>query len=57
MIDLDNAATSFPKPEGVYAALEHFARHAPANPVTTRVPAPAGPWYAKTGGDSCPRSC
>jgi cysteine desulfurase family protein len=29
---LDNAATSFPKPEGVYAALDHFARHTLANP-------------------------
>jgi cysteine desulfurase family protein len=29
---LDNAATSFPKPEGVYAALDHFARHSLANP-------------------------
>src|SRR6266540_1004106 len=32
MIYLDNAATSFPKPEAVYAALDHFARHALANP-------------------------
>src|SRR5438477_5673696 len=32
MIYLDNAATSFPKPEGVYAALDHFARHSLANP-------------------------
>jgi cysteine desulfurase family protein len=32
MIYLDNAATSFPKPEGVYAALDHFARHTLANP-------------------------
>ena len=29
---LDNAATSFPKPEGVYAAMDHFARHSLANP-------------------------
>jgi cysteine desulfurase/selenocysteine lyase len=29
---LDNAATSFPKPEGVYAALDRFARHSLANP-------------------------
>jgi cysteine desulfurase family protein len=29
---LDNAATSFPKPEGVYAALDWFARHTLANP-------------------------
>lgn len=32
MIYLDNAATSFPKPEGVYAALDRFARHSLANP-------------------------
>lgn len=32
MIYLDNAATSFPKPESVYAALDHFARHSLANP-------------------------
>src|SRR3954466_8279900 len=32
MTYLDNAATSFPKPEGVYAALDHFARHTLANP-------------------------
>jgi cysteine desulfurase / selenocysteine lyase len=32
MIYLDNAATSYPKPEGVYAALDHFARHSLANP-------------------------
>jgi cysteine desulfurase family protein len=32
MIYLDNAATSFPKPEGVYRALDHFARHSLANP-------------------------
>ena len=32
MIYLDNAATSFPKPEGVYAALDHFARTSLANP-------------------------
>src|SRR4051812_6613717 len=32
MIYLDNAATSFPKPEAVYQALDHFARHALANP-------------------------
>ncbi len=32
MIYLDNAATSFPKPEGVYQALDHFARHDLANP-------------------------
>lgn len=29
---LDNAATSFPKPEGVYSALDRFARHSLANP-------------------------
>jgi cysteine desulfurase/selenocysteine lyase len=29
---LDNAATSFPKPEGVYAALDRFARSSLANP-------------------------
>jgi cysteine desulfurase family protein len=29
---LDNAATSFPKPEGVYAALDRFARTSLANP-------------------------
>src|SRR5438270_8488305 len=32
MIYLDNAATSFPKPEAVYLALDHFARHDLANP-------------------------
>jgi cysteine desulfurase/selenocysteine lyase len=32
MIYLDNAATSFPKPEAVYKALDHFARHDLANP-------------------------
>jgi cysteine desulfurase / selenocysteine lyase len=32
MIYLDNAATSFPKPEAVYRALDHFARHDLANP-------------------------
>src|SRR6266850_5417566 len=32
MIYLDNAATSFPKPEAVYQALDHFARHDLANP-------------------------
>jgi cysteine desulfurase family protein len=32
MIYLDNAATSFPKPEAVYQALDHFARHELANP-------------------------
>jgi cysteine desulfurase family protein len=32
MTYLDNAATSFPKPEGVYAALDHFARNTLANP-------------------------
>jgi cysteine desulfurase family protein len=32
MVYLDNAATSFPKPEAVYRALDHFARHALANP-------------------------
>ncbi len=32
MIYLDNAATSFPKPESVYQALDHFARHDLANP-------------------------
>jgi cysteine desulfurase family protein len=32
MIYLDNAATSFPKPEGVYRALDRFARSALANP-------------------------
>src|ERR1700685_2377995 len=31
-IYLDNAATSFPKPESVYQALDHFARHDLANP-------------------------
>ena len=29
MIYLDNAATSFPKPEPVYQALDHFVRHQP----------------------------
>src|SRR6478672_54813 len=32
MTYLDNAATSFPKPEGVYAALDRFARTTLANP-------------------------
>jgi cysteine desulfurase / selenocysteine lyase len=32
VIYLDNAATSFPKPEGVYAALDRFARTTLANP-------------------------
>lgn len=32
MIYLDNAATSFPKPEGVYRALDAFARSELANP-------------------------
>jgi cysteine desulfurase/selenocysteine lyase len=32
MIYLDNAATSFPKPEAVYQALDYFARNDLANP-------------------------
>src|SRR5882672_592456 len=32
MIYLDNAATSFPKPEAVYQTLDDFARHDLANP-------------------------
>src|SRR6201986_2954087 len=32
MIYLDNAATSFPKPESVYQALDSFARQSLANP-------------------------
>ena len=32
MIYLDNAATSFPKPEGVYVAMDKFARTSLANP-------------------------
>src|SRR5579871_5677209 len=32
MIYLDNAATSFPKPEAVYQALDRFARQDLANP-------------------------
>src|SRR5438046_1186987 len=32
MIYLDNAATSFPKPEAVYRTLDYFARHDLANP-------------------------
>src|SRR5213592_1847405 len=32
MVYLDNAATSFPKPEAVYQALDHFARTDLANP-------------------------
>ena len=32
MIYLDNAATSFPKPEPVYQALDRFARTQLANP-------------------------
>lgn len=32
MIYLDNAATSFPKPEAVYQSLDAFARHDLANP-------------------------
>src|SRR5262245_4834085 len=31
-IYLDNAATSFPKPEGVYQAMDAFARRSLANP-------------------------
>src|SRR5580658_242137 len=32
MIYLDNAATSFPKPEAVYQAIDRFARESLANP-------------------------
>src|SRR5438477_7333539 len=32
MIYLDNAATSFPKPEAVYQTMDHFARTSLANP-------------------------
>src|SRR6202140_3501071 len=32
MIYLDNAATSFPKPESVYQAMDAFARQSLANP-------------------------
>lgn len=32
MIYLDNAATSWPKPEGVYRAMDEFARHHAGNP-------------------------
>ena len=32
MIYLDNAATSFPKPESVYQELDRFARASLANP-------------------------
>src|SRR5947209_8749129 len=32
MIDLDNAATSFPKPEAVYQSLDAYARQSLANP-------------------------
>src|SRR5919199_722770 len=32
MTYLDNAATSFPKPEAVYQVLDHFARQSLANP-------------------------
>src|SRR5437667_1080263 len=32
MIYLDNAATSYPKPEAVYQALDRFARQSLANP-------------------------
>ena len=32
MIYLDNAATSFPKPESVYQAVDHFNRYIGANP-------------------------
>ncbi|NBT63465.1 MAG: aminotransferase class V-fold PLP-dependent enzyme, partial [Planctomycetia bacterium] len=32
MIYLDNAATSFPKPESVYKAMDRFAREDLANP-------------------------
>src|SRR5438132_9054917 len=32
MIYLDNAATSYPKPETVYQALDRFARESLANP-------------------------
>src|SRR5438445_769021 len=31
-VSLDNAATSFPKPEAVYQAMDHFARQSLANP-------------------------
>jgi cysteine desulfurase / selenocysteine lyase len=39
MIYLDNAATSFPKPEGVYQALDRFARSDLANPGPARLTA------------------
>src|SRR6266566_284215 len=45
MIYLDNAATSFPKPEAVYAALDRFARHSLAEAgriALTRIAADAG---------------
>ncbi|HOS93834.1 MAG TPA: aminotransferase class V-fold PLP-dependent enzyme, partial [Armatimonadota bacterium] len=32
MIYLDNAATTFPKPEGVYSAMDRFLRTSCANP-------------------------
>jgi cysteine desulfurase family protein len=32
MIYLDNGATSYPKPEAVYAAMDDFARHSAGNP-------------------------
>ena len=38
MIYLDNAATSFPKPEPVYQALDRFARTSLANPGPGRAP-------------------
>ena len=42
MIYLDNAATSFPKPEGVYRALDTFARTSLANPGRSGHPSPPG---------------
>jgi len=50
MIYLDNAATSFPKPESVYQAVDHFNRYIGANPGRSGYPAArkAGKMVAET---------
>ena len=45
-IHFDNAATSHPKPECVYRAVDHFLRHVGASPLL----APAGGLPADRGG-------
>ena len=40
MIYLDNAATTFPKPEAVYLAMDRFARTSLANPAVERIARP-----------------